>query len=130
MFPRRRKRAYSVLVLGKAHRGLSLWPSCASSTAAIVLLLMTRSYFNDAEESIRFFPQQKAMQVDAELMPTPGFSMEALMELSGLAVAAAVRDTLTPRSYPCVIAVIRVRDRRQGDLRWHKSPGTFGRHPR
>eukprot|EP01083_Nonionella_stella_P127436 386012_1 len=38
---------------------------------------------------------QDAAALDAELMSTPGFSLEQLMELAGLAVAEAVYDVVT-----------------------------------
>ncbi len=37
---------------------------------------------------------QDAAALDAELMATPGFSLEQLMELAGLAVAEAVYDVV------------------------------------
>ena len=37
---------------------------------------------------------QDAAALDAELMSTPGFSLEQLMELAGLSVAEAVYDVL------------------------------------
>merc|ERR1719247_1939658 len=42
--------------------------------------------------SVTFLGQAEAAQLDEELMATPGFSIDQLMELAGLSVAAAVAD--------------------------------------
>ena len=41
-----------------------------------------------------YLSAQDAAALDAELMSTPGFSLEQLMELAGLAVAEAVFDVV------------------------------------
>ncbi len=41
-----------------------------------------------------YLSAQDAAALDAELMSTPGFSLEQLMELAGLAVAEAVCDVV------------------------------------
>ena len=41
-----------------------------------------------------FLNAEDAAALDAELMSTPGFSLEQLMELAGLSVAEAVYDVI------------------------------------
>ena len=41
---------------------------------------------------------EDAAALDAELMSTPGFSLEQLMELAGLSVAEAVYDVIVDES--------------------------------
>ena len=53
-----------------------------------------------------YLSQQRAKEVDAALMPSPGFSVESLMELSGLAVAASVVDFYPATRYSDVVAVL------------------------
>jgi len=55
---------------------------------------------------LKHLSQQEAADVDAALMPTPGLSVESLMELSGLAVAHAVLAIYPPNAYPNVLAVL------------------------
>ena len=45
-----------------------------------------------------YLSAQDAASLDAELMSTPGFCLEQLMELAGLAVAEAVYDVLVGNS--------------------------------
>mmetsp|Transcript_33506 Transcript_33506/g.40606 ORF Transcript_33506/g.40606 Transcript_33506/m.40606 type:complete len:458 (-) Transcript_33506:550-1923(-) len=48
--------------------------------------------------SIGYLNAQDAAQLDVELMSSPGFSLEQLMELAGLSVAEAIYQTLGPLS--------------------------------
>ena len=47
------------------------------------------------KNDLGFLNAQDAAALDAELMSTPGFSLEQLMELAGLSVAEAVYDVVT-----------------------------------
>ena len=55
---------------------------------------------------LKYLSQAEAAAVDALLMRSPGLSVEALMELSGLAVAHAVLEVYPPEHYPKVIACL------------------------
>ena len=44
-------------------------------------------------------------QLDAELMSSPGFSVDQLMELAGLSVASATYKVMPPSEYPRVMVV-------------------------
>ena len=48
---------------------------------------------------------ERAIALDQELMRTPGYALEQLMELAGLAVAAATLDAYPPHSSPRVLCV-------------------------
>ena len=48
-----------------------------------------------ASTSMRYLSQEEAQNIDVELMSTPGFSIDQLMELAGLSVAAALQ-----KAYP------------------------------
>ena len=50
--------------------------------------------------------QEDAQQVDVDLMSTPGFSVDQLMELAGLSVAAAVMKAYPPTTHRRVLAVV------------------------
>lgn len=52
-----------------------------------------RQSMNDPQDT-GFLSAQDAAALDTELMSTPGFSLEQLMELAGLAVAEAVYDVV------------------------------------
>lgn len=53
----------------------------------------------------KLLSQQEAVAIDEELMATPGFSVDQLMELAGLSVAAAVYDAYPPSTHPRVVCV-------------------------
>ena len=46
-----------------------------------------------------------AARLDAELMATPGFSLDQLMELAGLSVACALAEVYPPSTHPRVLVV-------------------------
>lgn len=54
---------------------------------------------------IRTLSASEAAAIDAELMADPGFSIDQLMELAGLAVATAVYKTYPPSSHPRVLVI-------------------------
>ena len=58
------------------------------------------------EAEVTLLSQAEAAKVDAALMSQPGFSVASLMELSGIAVAAAVVEMYPPSRYPAVVGVI------------------------
>ena len=71
----------------------SSWTSCpepepTSGTTTTMTDLLGTGYLS----------AQDAASLDAELMSTPGFCLEQLMELAGLAVAEAVYDVLVGNS--------------------------------
>jgi NAD(P)H-hydrate repair Nnr-like enzyme with NAD(P)H-hydrate epimerase domain len=47
---------------------------------------------------MKLLTQKEAIAVDEELMSTPGFSVDQLMELAGLSVAAAVHAACAQRA--------------------------------
>lgn len=68
--------------------------SLATSTAAISTM-----------QKLKLLSQQEATELDEDLMTTPGFSIDQLMELAGLSVAAAVQKQYPPFSHPRVLCV-------------------------
>jgi NAD(P)H-hydrate epimerase len=48
----------------------------------------------DVEHGLGYLNASDAAALDAELMSSPGFSLEQLMELAGLSVAEAVYDVI------------------------------------
>ena len=54
---------------------------------------------------LKLLGQQEAVAVDEDLMATPGFSVDQLMELAGLSVAAAVADAYARETHPRVLVV-------------------------
>jgi NAD(P)H-hydrate epimerase len=54
---------------------------------------------------MKLLSQQEAAAVDQDLMEAPGFSIDQLMELAGLSVAAAVRDAFPPSTHKRVLCV-------------------------
>ena len=54
---------------------------------------------------MRLLNQKEAIQVDEDLMMTPGYSIDQLMELAGLSVAAAVFKAYPPSTHPRVLCV-------------------------
>jgi len=76
--------------------------------ATLLLALLASRAAQDLSSSsadvLKFLSQAEAAAVDAKLME--GFSVESLMELSGLAVAAAVREEFPPGDFPRVVAVM------------------------
>ena len=86
-------------------------PSALSilSVAVVASLLSFRLYYGNATSSatsVSYISQQLAKDIDAALMPRPGFDVLQLMELSGLAVAAAVVEQFPLKKYPKVVAVL------------------------
>lgn len=55
--------------------------------------------------SVRLLSAAQAAAIDAALMSTPGYSIDQLMELAGLAVATAVAKTWPPDARPRVLVV-------------------------
>ena len=53
----------------------------------------------------RFLTQEEAVNVDVELMDTPGFSVDQLMELAGLSVAASVEKAYPAAGHASVLVV-------------------------
>lgn len=62
----------------------SLTAACSKPHAA--------SLFTRPDMAMRYLSQEEAIAVDTELMATPGFSIDQLMELAGLACAGAIAD--------------------------------------
>ena len=54
---------------------------------------------------LKLLGQQEAVAVDEDLMATPGYSVDQLMELAGLSVAAAVADAYARETHPRVLVV-------------------------
>ncbi len=54
---------------------------------------------------MKLLTQPEAIAVDEALMATPGFSVDQLMELAGLSVAAAVHDAYPPSTHARVLCV-------------------------
>eukprot|EP01138_Halocafeteria_seosinensis_P009834 gb/GECG01010045.1/.p1 GENE.gb/GECG01010045.1/~~gb/GECG01010045.1/.p1 ORF type:complete len:309 (+),score=33.48 gb/GECG01010045.1/:1-927(+) len=55
--------------------------------------------------SHKYLSQGEAQKLDAELMSSPGFSVDQLMELAGLSVASATYKVVPPTEYPRVLVV-------------------------
>ena len=82
---------------------------------AVPLLLLSRRITSLATSStagstgtmqkLKLLSQQEATELDEDLMSTPGFSIDQLMELAGLSVAAAVQKQYPPSSHPRVLCV-------------------------
>ena len=53
----------------------------------------------------RFLTQEEAINVDLELMSTPGFSIDQLMELAGLSVAASVEKAYPAASFASILVI-------------------------
>ena len=56
-------------------------------------------------QKLKLLSQQEATELDEDLMSTPGFSIDQLMELAGLSVAAAVEKQYPSSSHPRVLCV-------------------------
>ena len=67
--------------------------ACAHATAA------------SRPSNMKLLSQSEAIAVDEDLMTTPGFSVDQLMELAGLSCAAAVFDAFPPSSHKRVLCV-------------------------
>ena len=65
--------------------------SLADSAAAAAAAAMTD---DDDDAPLGYLNARDAAALDAELMSSPGFSLEQLMELAGLSVAEAVYDVI------------------------------------
>ncbi len=52
--------------------------------------------------TVSYLKQQEAIDLDTDLMSTPGFSVDQLMELAGLSVASAIYAV---RSKPLALAI-------------------------
>jgi hydroxyethylthiazole kinase-like uncharacterized protein yjeF len=77
--------------------GLHLLAVLAVGAAFLAALVST---MRTATRLPRFLSQAEATQMDVELMgPEEGFSVDELMELAGLSVAAAVVDAWPPSSF-------------------------------
>lgn len=76
-------RAFSVVAVaaGGAAHGRTVASSCSSGPEGVPLC-----------GGLTLLGQEEAAAIDEELMATPGFSVDQLMELAGLSVAAAVAD--------------------------------------
>ena len=78
---------------------------------AVPLLLLSRRTASLAtstgsmQKLNKLLSQQEATELDEDLMKTPGFSIDQLMELAGLSVAAAVQKQYPPSSHPRVLCV-------------------------
>ena len=82
---------------------------------AVPLLLLSRRTTSLATSSttgsistmqkLKLLSQQEATELDEDLMSTPGFSIDQLMELAGLSVAAAVQKQYPSSSHPRVLCV-------------------------
>ena len=72
---------------------------------AVPLLLLSRRTASLATstgsmQKLKLLSQQEATELDEDLMKTPGFSIDQLMELAGLSVAAAVQKQYPPCGMP------------------------------
>ena len=79
---------------------------------AVPLLLLSRRTMSLStgtstamSKPLKLLSQKEATELDEDLMATPGFSIDQLMELAGLSVAAAVRKQYPPSSHPRVLCV-------------------------
>ncbi|CAJ1427122.1 unnamed protein product, partial [Effrenium voratum] len=57
-----------------------------------------------ASGPVTLLGQQEAIAIDEELMSTPGFSVDQLMELAGLSVASAVADAYPAAKQVLIVA--------------------------
>ena len=57
-----------------------------------------------AAQQVTLLGQDAAIALDEDLMRTPGFSVDQLMELAGLSVACAVKDAYPDASSVLVVA--------------------------
>ena len=77
----------------------------------VPLLLLSRRTMSLASSSaptmhkVKLLSQKEATELDEDLMVTPGFSIDQLMELAGLSVAAAVLKQYPPTSHKRVLCV-------------------------
>mmetsp|Transcript_24 Transcript_24/g.34 ORF Transcript_24/g.34 Transcript_24/m.34 type:complete len:299 (+) Transcript_24:43-939(+) len=72
-------------------------PICyASSKRNLVSGMSTSSNAESSEIDIGYLNAKDAYNLDVELMTTPGFTLEQLMELAGLSVAQAVYEVSPP----------------------------------
>ena len=68
--------------------------------------LATLATMASASSSTRSYLGQRDSQLlDVQLMTSPGFSVDALMELAGLSVASAVLKVFPPSSHPRILVV-------------------------
>ena len=73
------------------------------SLAPAVRALASSTMSGGSCGGMKLLTQAEAIAVDEDLMQTPGFSVDQLMELAGLSVAAAVHDAYPPgRRVLCV----------------------------
>lgn len=73
-----------------------------------LLLAATRSTvtrgMSSSKPSVTLLGQEAAVALDVDLMETPGFSVDQLMELAGLSVACAVKDAYPAASKVLIVA--------------------------
>lgn len=67
--------------------------------------LATSSSSTATMHKLKLLSQKEATELDEDLMAMPGFSIDQLMELAGLSVAAAVLKQYPPSSHPRVLCV-------------------------
>jgi hydroxyethylthiazole kinase-like uncharacterized protein yjeF len=60
---------------------------------------------SSAKPTMKLLSQQEAISVDEDLMATPGFSVDQLMELAGLSCAAAVHAAYPPDTHKRVLCI-------------------------
>lgn len=78
-------------------------PFLLLSLAPAVRALASSTMSGGSCGGMKLLTQAEAIAVDEDLMQTPGFSVDQLMELAGLSVAAAVHDAYPPgRRVLCV----------------------------
>ena len=82
------------LALARAHEDTCPPPSSSSSRRAFASHIMDSDSAQRWRERITLLTQKEAQAIDEELMGSPGFSVDQLMELAGLSVAQAVDDFL------------------------------------
>jgi hypothetical protein len=69
-----------------------------SSILASLAFGGARAIVTSSCSNMKLLTQKEAIAVDEELMSTPGFSVDQLMELAGLSVAAAVHAACAQRA--------------------------------
>jgi len=58
-----------------------------------------------SHEAPKYLGQRDAQRLDEQLMTTPGFSVDQLMELAGLSIAESLWHSCPPESYKRVLVV-------------------------
>lgn len=75
------------------------------SSVLLNFTLCAASFSGSVRGGMKLLSQQEAISVDEDLMATPGFSVDQLMELAGLSCAVAVHAAYPPSTHKRVLCV-------------------------